>query len=125
MHGILFCLALMTGVQQDKALPLFERVIRNPTGKNGYELLVKAAEPLADVSAELGAYWGWSPDAYETIERMNLKPDQQEEFKLDLRKRLDSMTLVEVRREGDGREVRQDSSAREAGADLSNPRSGV
>lgn len=80
---------------------LLQQVVPNPTGQNGYEDYLRAADAVGD-RAIADVYANWSPTQYEKMaaprppnsDGPNVSAEQ-----LSLAKRLSTMTLLDVRRE--------------------------
>jgi|GEM_PF-1013447 len=89
---------------------LLQQVVPNPTGANGYEDYLKAADIVNDGMCSF--YVNWTPNQYkDMVARMTPPPNMSELEKLDfesgkpspqvlaLVKHLDGMTVLQVRRE--------------------------
>lgn len=94
---VFLALSLLGGPQQQKSL--FQKVVANPTGKNGYEEYVRAAEivnvPLA------GIFGSWNPEMPElTLDPHTLPEDlESERQRIKIFNEIRGWKLMKVRRE--------------------------
>ncbi|MCC7229994.1 MAG: hypothetical protein IT203_06340 [Fimbriimonadaceae bacterium] len=99
---------------QEPYRTLLQQVVPQPTGVNGYEDLLMAAEVVRN--KQLGIYLSWTPDSYEALlERLKDEPKGSDIEKslwemerppkedVELAKHLDGMTRLEVWREASKR----------------------
>lgn len=109
MIAILATIVIATAAQAPPPQKsLLQQVVPNPTGANGYEDYLRAADMID--GAQLGIYLGWTPDTYEELLKA-LNPDpslsEKERYggekptkeRLAFAKRLDGMSRLEVHRE--------------------------
>jgi hypothetical protein len=110
IQWIALAVLLSPGAQQPHKT-LLEQVVPNPTGTNGYEDYLRAAELLR--GPDFGNYINWSPDRYEElVEQLKAHDAEPPPGGVALRefpdvkaqlanyKRMDSMTKLQVWKEG-------------------------
>ena len=94
MIAVLAALCLL-GTPAIQGKTLLQQVVPNPTGQNGYEEYLRAAQIVYE--PDIGVYLMWQPGVGASRE---LPADHPEAAKRhELLKRLEKMTLLEVRRE--------------------------
>ena len=101
-------IASISGAQSPRSL--FDEIIGRPTGNNGYEEFVRAADVVRGTT--FYTYQGWTPNLYEEAlttlnppeatkeELRELQSDPVIRTRLALLKRLDGMTKLQVWKEG-------------------------
>jgi len=93
-------LASLAGTQAPRQ-SMYREVIPNPTGKNGYEEYLQAADAIGERTLA-DAYLNWSPTYYATLKAPRPEGDDAPKPTADqlaLAERLSTMTLLDVRRE--------------------------